>query len=265
MKNSTNYILLTILVLGLLVIIFYSNTMDNKNDKNNDSRLIIDDEMTNENADNSAKSEDMDQEDEMRMEADESTEMVDEISSSEDVIDETKPEMGTRTQMTTQQKISLKRPEMQIDSTKTYVATMKTSQGDIVIELNQKDAPVTVNNFVYLANLGFYDDLTFHRVIDGFMIQGGDPLGNGTGGPGYKFEDEISSNNSNVRGSIAMANSGPATNGSQFFINQVDNLYLDTKHTVFGNVISGMDVVDKIAKTENQTPVDIESVMVEVK
>lgn len=265
MKNLTNYILFSILILGLVVIIFYSNTMDNKNDKNNDSRLITDDEMMNENSGNSAESDDINQNDETVMEADESTEMIDEVPLSDDIIDETKPEMGTRTQMTTQQKISLNRPEMQIDSTKTYVATMKTSQGDIVIELNQKDAPVTVNNFVYLANLGFYDDLTFHRVIDGFMIQGGDPLGSGTGGPGYKFEDEISSNNSNVRGSIAMANSGPATNGSQFFINQVDNNYLDPKHTVFGNVISGLDVVDKIAKTENQTPVDIESVMVEVK
>jgi len=163
-----------------------------------------------------------------------------------------------------EQRTQLIKPQMILEDGKEYSVTLQTSEGDIAIDLNRRDAPVTVNNFIYLAGLGFYDGLTFHRVIDGFMIQGGDPLGNGTGGPGYQFKDEISANNKNVRGSIAMANSGQNTNGSQFFINQVDNDYLDDKHTVFGNVTSGLDVVDKIASMENSAPVVINKVTISV-
>lgn len=166
--------------------------------------------------------------------------------------------------LTMDQKTRLQKPQMILEEGKEYSVTLKTSEGNIAIDLNRKDAPVTVNNFIYLAGLGFYDGLTFHRVINDFMIQGGDPLGNGTGSPGYQFEDEISANNKNARGSIAMANSGPNTNGSQFFINQVDNNYLDSKHTVFGNVTSGLDVVDKIASMENATPVVINKVLISV-
>lgn len=179
-------------------------------------------------------------------------------------IPETKTPITDDTILTMEQKTNLPKPEMTIDANKKYSVLMQTSEGDITIQLNPKDAPVTVNNFVYLANLGFYNGLTFHRVIEGFMIQGGDPLGSGAGGPGYNFEDEISANNKNVRGSISMANAGPNTNGSQFFINQVDNNFLDAKHTVFGNVTSGLEVVDKIAKMANQSPAIMNTVKITV-
>ena len=137
-------------------------------------------------------------------------------------------------------------------------ATLHTSKGDIVIEFLDADAPKTVENFVKLAREGFYDGTKFHRVIKDFMIQGGDPLTKddsqnsawGTGGPGYTFADEIHANNRNDVGTISMANAGPNTNGSQFFINVKDNSFLDTKHTVFGRVTVGMDVVGKIENTE---------------
>ncbi len=138
-------------------------------------------------------------------------------------------------------------------------ATLTTSMGDIVIKLDNTNTPNTVNNFTKLAGEGFYNETKFHRVIAGFMIQGGDPLSKqpfsmnnrwGTGGPGYQFADEIKPTNNNIRGTIAMANSGPDTNGSQFFINVADNTYLNPKHTVFGTVIKGMDVVDAIANTK---------------
>lgn len=133
------------------------------------------------------------------------------------------------------------------------IAVMQTNKGVIEIELFSSDAPKTVENFVKLAKEGFYDGVKFHRVIKGFMLQGGDPLSKddsrqaewGTGGPGYAFEDEIHANNRNVVGTIAMANAGPNTNGSQFFINTVDNNFLDIKHTVFGKVVSGMEVVSQ--------------------
>ncbi len=133
-------------------------------------------------------------------------------------------------------------------------AVFSTSLGDITLEFFPTRAPQTVENFLTLARDGFYDGTKFHRVIKGFMIQGGDPLSKddtrksvwGTGGPGYKFADEIKAENKNVIGTIAMANSGPNTNGSQFFINTADNTFLDGKHTVFGKVIAGMDVVRKI-------------------
>ena len=127
-------------------------------------------------------------------------------------------------------------------------ATMKTSEGDIVLELFDEDAPKTVSNFKKLASDGFYDGLVFHRVIDDFMIQGGCPQGTGTGGPGYTFEDEINDHKV-VRGALAMANAGPNTNGSQFFLVTTEAApWLDGKHTVFGEVTDGMDVVDKIEK-----------------
>jgi peptidyl-prolyl cis-trans isomerase B (cyclophilin B) len=126
------------------------------------------------------------------------------------------------------------------------VATMQTTEGPIVFELFDEDAPKTVENFRKLAGEGFYDGLTFHRVIKDFMIQGGCPQGTGTGGPGYTFEDEINAHKV-VRGALAMANAGPDTNGSQFFIVTTGAApWLDGKHTVFGQVTDGMDVVDKL-------------------
>ncbi len=160
---------------------------------------------------------------------------------------------NTGQKITAEQKLKVPAPEQTLDPEKSYTATLKTSMGDIVLELDAKNRPKTVNSFVYLAKMGFYDDVIFHRVIAGFMIQGGDPLGMGTGGPAYKFADELSSPNSNVKGTIAMANSGPDTNGSQFFINLVDNTYLDAKHSVFGKVTSGMDVVEAIGKVKTNS------------
>jgi cyclophilin family peptidyl-prolyl cis-trans isomerase len=129
-------------------------------------------------------------------------------------------------------------------------ATMQTNQGAIEIELFDDDAPKTVENFKKLANDGFYDGVVFHRVIPDFMIQGGDPTGTGTGGPGYQFEDEFNDHKVE-RGALAMANAGPNTNGSQFFIVTAEATpWLDGKHTVFGKVTSGMDVVDTIEQTE---------------
>ncbi|MBI5103500.1 MAG: peptidylprolyl isomerase [Solirubrobacterales bacterium] len=128
-------------------------------------------------------------------------------------------------------------------------ATMQTSEGPITLELFDEDAPKTVANFKQLAGDGFYDGLVFHRVIKDFMIQGGCPQGTGTGGPGYTFEDEINDHKI-VRGALAMANAGPNTNGSQFFIVTTPEApWLDGKHTVFGRVVDGMDVVDKIEGT----------------
>jgi cyclophilin family peptidyl-prolyl cis-trans isomerase len=127
-------------------------------------------------------------------------------------------------------------------------ATLQTSHGPVGVELYDEDAPKTVGNFVELARKGFYDGLTFHRVIPDFMIQGGCPLGTGTGGPGYQFEDEINEHKVD-RGALAMANAGPNTNGSQFFVVTADACpWLDGKHTVFGRVTSGMDAVDAIAR-----------------
>jgi cyclophilin family peptidyl-prolyl cis-trans isomerase len=125
-------------------------------------------------------------------------------------------------------------------------ATMTTNHGDIVIELFDEDAPKTVGNFKQLAGQGFYDGLAFHRIIKDFMIQGGDPKGDGTGGPGYTFEDEFNQHKV-VRGALAMANAGPNTNGSQFFLMTTEAApWLDGKHTVFGQITEGMDVVDKL-------------------
>ena len=149
-------------------------------------------------------------------------------------------------------------PPMTIDPKKNYAATMETSKGTIEIDLFTKDAPKTVNNFVFLAREGFYDGVTFHRVISNFMIQGGDPTGSGRGGPGYKFEDEVRTNpNKHGTGSLSMANAGPNTNGSQFFITHSPQPHLDGKHTVFGKVTSGMDVVNAIRQGDVITSVTI--------
>ena len=129
-------------------------------------------------------------------------------------------------------------------------AVLETSKGDIVIDLFEKEMPITAGNFRKLVEKGFYDGVTFHRVIPDFMIQGGDPTGTGMGGPGYVIKDEFSKNNSNKRGTISMANAGPNTGGSQFFINIVDNNYLDSKHPVFGRVVTGIEVVDAISKVD---------------
>ena len=136
---------------------------------------------------------------------------------------------------------------MRIDTAKSYSAKLETSRGDIVVELFAKDAPVTVNNFVFLARDEFYNGTIFHRVIENFMVQGGDPTGTGRGGPGYRFEDETKGNpNRHARGVLSMANAGPGTNGSQFFLTHVPCDWLDGKHTVFGKVLSGLDVIDSV-------------------
>lgn len=143
-----------------------------------------------------------------------------------------------------------------IDSNMNTKIKLETSQGDIVIEL-YGDMPVTAGNFKKLVEQGFYDGVIFHRVIKDFMIQGGDPTGTGMGGPGYKIDDEFVAGHSNIRGTLSMANSGPNSGGSQFFINLVDNSFLDydkqplsSKHPVFGEVVEGMDVIDEIANVQ---------------
>ncbi len=148
---------------------------------------------------------------------------------------------------------------MAIDPSKSFKATFDTTKGSIVCELFAKDAPKTVNNFVFLANDKFYDGTVFHRVIKDFMVQGGDPTGTGRGGPGYKFEDETKSNpNRHQVGSLSMANAGPNTNGSQFFITHIATDWLDGKHTVFGKVLSGQDVVNAIQQGDTLNSVTIQ-------
>lgn len=138
------------------------------------------------------------------------------------------------------------------NQTKMTRVKLETNHGDILINL-YSDMPITTGNFEKLVSEGFYDGVIFHRIIDGFMIQSGDPTG--MGGPGYKIDDEFThgGGNKNDRGTISMANAGPNTGGSQFFVNLVDNNFLDSKHPVFGKVIEGMDVVDKIAKVQTDT------------
>ena len=144
-------------------------------------------------------------------------------------------------------------PEMNIDVSKKYTAVIKTSMGDMSVEFFTEDAPMTVNNFINLSRDGYYDNVIFHRVISGFMIQGGDPSGTGHGEmgkyPGYKFEDELNNQRSYEKGILAMANAGPDTNGSQFFIMHVD-YPLPYQYTIFGFVTEGLDVIDKIASVE---------------
>jgi len=148
-------------------------------------------------------------------------------------------------------KKTIQKPTMQIDKNASYSAVLNTSEGKITLKLNAQQTPITVNNFVYLAEEGFYDQTIFHRVIDGFMIQGGDPEGNGTGGPGYRFDDEPFEGEYN-RGTVAMANAGPNTNGSQFFIMHQDYA-LPKNYVIFGQVTEGLEIVDKIARAEVKT------------
>ena len=137
---------------------------------------------------------------------------------------------------------------MLIDTDKRYVATMVTSHGTMVIALDALAAPRTVNSFVFLARYHYYDGVVFHRIIPGFVLQGGDPTGSGSGGPGYRFADELPSEGRYEIGSLAMANAGPNTNGSQFFITVAPTPWLDNKHAIFGEIVEGQDVADKISK-----------------
>jgi len=147
-------------------------------------------------------------------------------------------------------------PEMQIDPAKTYKVVMDTTKGEIELELYPAHAPITVNNFVFLAKEGFYDGIIFHRVISDFMVQGGDPTGSGSGGPGYRFEDELAGNPlTHDRCVISLANAGPGTNGSQFFITHSPQPHLNGKHTVFGKVVTGQDIVDAIAQGDKMNKV----------
>ena len=161
-------------------------------------------------------------------------------------------------------------PAMAIDPQKSYSAAIQTSDGDIVLELYADKAPNTVNNFVFLARDGFYDDVIFHRVIENFMVQGGDPTGTGRGGPGYSFEDEFHPElRHDGPGVLSMANAGPNTNGSQFFLTHVATPWLDGKHTVFGRVTGGLDVLMAIPvrdPAQTQAPaVTIKSILIEEK
>ena len=154
-------------------------------------------------------------------------------------------------------------PEMTIDKSKTYTAIVHTSKGDMSLELFASDVPVTVNNFVFLAKEGFYENVGFHRIIKDFMVQGGCPKGDGTGGPGYRFNDEPVTR-SYAKGTVAMANAGPNTNGSQFFIIHGANVGLPPNYTIFGTLTDGMDVLDSLANSpvasggrgENSTPTE---------
>ena len=149
-------------------------------------------------------------------------------------------------------------PAMQIDPEKKYQALLQTDKGDIELELYPQHAPKTVNNFVFLAQEGYYDGVSFHRVISNFMIQGGDPTGTGAGGPGYKFEDEVKGSPlKHETGVISMANAGPNTNGSQFFITHSPQPHLNGNHTVFGKVMVGQEVVDAISQGDRIVKVEI--------
>lgn len=181
---------------------------------------------------------------------------------------EKKPE----TKPVTSKKMYSYQPVMSIDTTKEYTATLETSAGKMVVTLNAKETPITVNNFVFLAKEKFYDGTIFHRTIPGFMIQGGDPEGTGMGGPGYKFADE-QFEGEYERGTLAMANAGPNTNGSQFFIMHKD-YPLPPSYTIFGKVTEGLDVIDKIAAAPTKpggegsspvTPVTVTSVTISEK
>jgi cyclophilin family peptidyl-prolyl cis-trans isomerase len=157
--------------------------------------------------------------------------------------------------MKTESKQWSKVPEMLIDTQKTYTATFKTDKGDIICSLYTNKVPKTVNNFVFLAREGFYNNTIFHRVIPDFMVQGGDPTGTGMGGPGYKFNDEFNTSlRHNGPGVLSMANAGPNTNGSQFFITHVATPWLDNKHSVFGQVVKGLDVLFSIPARNPSNP-----------
>ncbi len=149
-------------------------------------------------------------------------------------------------------------PELNIDVARSYSVSIETNRGGIELELYPEHAPLTVNNFVFLAGEGFYDGVSFHRVIANFMIQGGDPTGTGSGGPGYRFADECENNPlKHERCVISMANAGPNTNGSQFFITHLATPHLDGKHTVFGKVTSGEEIVDAIQQGDTMISVKV--------
>jgi len=154
------------------------------------------------------------------------------------------------------EKIYANQPEMKINTDSSYTAVIKTNLGDMTVEFFTDDAPITVNNFISLSKDGYYDNVIFHRVISGFMIQGGDPSGTGHGDygkyPGYKFDDELNNQRPYEKGILAMANAGPNTNGSQFFIMHVD-YPLPYSYTIFGQVVDGFDVIDKIASVETDS------------
>lgn len=163
-----------------------------------------------------------------------------------------------------------KPPQMEVDPKKSYAATLKTDLGDIVLELHVDKAPNTVNNFVFLARQGYYNDTIFHRVIKDFMVQGGDPTGTGMGGPGYRFADEFHpALKHSAPGVLSMANAGPGTNGSQFFITHVPTPWLDQKHSVFGQVTAGLDVLFAIPERDpraaNSPAVKLLSIEIEEK
>jgi cyclophilin family peptidyl-prolyl cis-trans isomerase len=169
--------------------------------------------------------------------------------------------------MSDQPKQWSKAPAMEIDPSKTYYAALETSNGSIKVKLFADKAPKTVNNFVFLANQGFYDGTIFHRVINDFMVQGGDPTGTGRGGPGYRFQDEFDASLRHDKpGVLSMANAGPGTNGSQFFITHVPTPWLDGKHTIFGQVVEGMDTVFAIPERDprftNAPAVTLQSVTI---
>jgi cyclophilin family peptidyl-prolyl cis-trans isomerase len=156
-------------------------------------------------------------------------------------------------------------PEMVIDTSTTYTASIRTNKGTITAKLFADEVPNTVNNFVFLAREGFYDGVIFHRIIEGFMLQGGDPTGTGTGGPGYRFSDELEASRSRgyKLGTLAMANAGPNTNGSQFFIMHAD-YGLPPQYSVFGKTIDGLDVVDAIGRVEtDRSDRPLEDVVIE--
>ena len=180
-------------------------------------------------------------------------------SGNEETVEEAEVQIDTTTTTIGEEmsdKIYDKQPEMNININNSYAAVIKTSLGDMTVEFFTNDAPITVNNFITLSKDGYYDNVIFHRVISGFMIQGGDPSGTGHGDygkyPGYKFDDELNNQRPYEKGILAMANAGPNTNGSQFFIMHVD-YPLPYSYTIFGQVVDGFDVIDKIASVETDS------------
>ena len=180
-------------------------------------------------------------------------------SSNEEITEEAEVQIDTTTTTIGQEmsdKIYDKQPEMNINTDSSYTAVIKTNLGDMSVEFFTDEAPITVNNFISLSKDGYYDNVIFHRVISGFMIQGGDPSGTGHGDygkyPGYKFDDELNNQRPYEKGILAMANAGPNTNGSQFFIMHVD-YPLPYSYTIFGQVVDGFDVIDKIASVETDS------------